>query len=556
MNKMKRKPISLLVLVSFVFNLMLPYQSHAQMVAGMQLPAPRQMVMPSGNTSLPVLKGLKLNPKNPLQIDFIIDSKGAGVVSKKEVERLVKYFLAALAVAKEDVWVNLSPYEQNRIVPETLGLTDLGKDLLGQDYILKQLASSLTYPESELGKKYWQASSSAQSFNRVWIVPAKSSIYENKDTALISEATMAVKTEEDYLAMKNNGQTQRFAPTNVFKTQILPVIEKEVNNGSNFANLRQIYNSLVLATWFKQKFFNSFYRNYINQQKINGVIIDDKTAKEKIYALYVEAFQKGVYNYVKTEQSNFKRTRRAYFSGGFAAGGMQVTPGHKTDGGDVVATVDLKPSGAAYTGNHDDAYQARLKEIIANSTAHIIKYNSREEFDDPIILPAIRALGDSLLNLNNHRIFNYSDVIVASGHSIGGSSLLAGWSACWVKASGQYTDVDDATFDADAKRVYVICPDITKLSSSEFQRRVIHEVVDAAVRKYFQEKGMYDPKDITAYAYLVHALTENFIQSHGDIYYHDSRLNDDVLSRMSVEDILKLSGYQRKVPQSVFVIFY
>ena len=33
---------------------------------------------------------------------------------------------------------------------------------------------------------------------------------------------------------------------------ILPVIEEEVNHGKNFRYLRQIYNSLILATWFKR----------------------------------------------------------------------------------------------------------------------------------------------------------------------------------------------------------------------------------------------------------------------------------------------------------------
>jgi len=39
--------------------------------------------------------------------------------------------------------------------PETgeLWATDMGRDLLGEDYILKQLTSSLTYPESEIGKE-------------------------------------------------------------------------------------------------------------------------------------------------------------------------------------------------------------------------------------------------------------------------------------------------------------------------------------------------------------------------------------------------------------------
>jgi len=383
---MKRRFISFFVLVTFLFNLSLPYSARAQIIAGLELPTPSQLVMPAGNSSLPVLKGLKLNPQNPLQIDFIIDTKGKGTVSKDEAQKLIKYFLAALAVPKEDIWVNLSPYEQNRIVPQTLGVTDLGKDLLGEDYILKQLASSLTYPESATGKQYWNVingvgannhSPATNNFNKVWIIPDKSSVYENNDTALISESRMAVKTEEDYLAcrhayrqagqaglaMQKNGVGARLprpgqgnpSPTDAFKQNILPLIEKEVNEGANFANLRQIYNSLVLATWFKQKFFNSFYRHYINQAKLSGITLDDKTAKEKIYNLYIEAFHKGVYNYVKSERiTPVKISKRSYFSGGFTGAGMTVPLGPVTTNGDTVVEARLTPEGLG-TASGDQA---------------------------------------------------------------------------------------------------------------------------------------------------------------------------------------------------------
>ena len=69
-----------------------------------------------------------------------------------ESKRLINYFLASLTVPENDLWVNLSPYEKDRIVPEPLSKTELGRDLLPQDYILKQLTASLMYPEDELGE--------------------------------------------------------------------------------------------------------------------------------------------------------------------------------------------------------------------------------------------------------------------------------------------------------------------------------------------------------------------------------------------------------------------
>ena len=54
------------------------------------------------------------------------------------------------------MWVNLSPYEKDRIVPQSFGQTEMGRDLLAEDYLLKQVTASLIYPEDEVGKKFWK----------------------------------------------------------------------------------------------------------------------------------------------------------------------------------------------------------------------------------------------------------------------------------------------------------------------------------------------------------------------------------------------------------------
>jgi hypothetical protein len=70
----------------------------------------------------------------------------------EEFNRLIKYFLVSLAMPNREMWVNLSPYESRRIIPEVFGQTEMGRDLLAQDYVLKQFTASLIYPESGLGK--------------------------------------------------------------------------------------------------------------------------------------------------------------------------------------------------------------------------------------------------------------------------------------------------------------------------------------------------------------------------------------------------------------------
>src|SRR5208283_3955387 len=93
----------------------------------------------------------------------------------------------------------------------------------------------------------------------------------------------------------------------------------EVNENKNFAHLRQVYNSLILATWYKKKIKGSVLSQvYSDKNKVAGVNIDDPQEKQRIYERYLQAFKKGVYNYIKEEQDSVTQEiiPRKYFSGG------------------------------------------------------------------------------------------------------------------------------------------------------------------------------------------------------------------------------------------------
>jgi len=330
------------------------------------LPSPTALVPVSKAYSYPVLKGLKINPNDPFKLEFIIDNESEEDVSKEELDKLIKYFLAALTTPEEDLWVNLSPYEENRVISENLSFTDLGKDMLGQDYLLKQFFSSLTYPESEIGKKYWsklyeevyQLASTTNipidTFSKVWIVPDKAEVYENENLALITHASLKAMHEEDYLALKHTGdqdirvsgdQGRRIhkVASGVMKEIILPEIEQDVNQGENFAKLRQMYHSLILATWFKEKVKKSVFQYYIDQGKVEGIDLEDKNAKEKVFNLYVQAYKKGVYNYIKSDyDSNMRQTiKRKYYSGGLQFGTVDIrSHQHHDEATDILEATD------------------------------------------------------------------------------------------------------------------------------------------------------------------------------------------------------------------------
>ena len=343
------KAASVVVCLTFLANTVLPDFSFAQ---DFRLPAPGVMVHLSPAFQPPVFKGIKADPNNPLRFDFILD-KGDSLLSdqqlKEESGRLVNYFLAGMTVPDKDLWVNLSPYEKERIIPSSFDLTAMGRDLLGEDYILKQVTASLIYPGDAVGKKFWArvyqevsrkfgtTDVPVNTFNKVWIVPEKSVIYENAKTATayIVQARLKVMLEQDYLSLahhvvsaKAEAKGSSSIGSEIIRQIVIPQLTREVNEGRNFARLRQVYNSLLLASWYKQKIKDSVLSMvYVDKNKIAGIKTNDPQAKEKIYQRYLEAFKKGVYNYIneETDSVTHENVPRKYFSGGVELSNQAMT---------------------------------------------------------------------------------------------------------------------------------------------------------------------------------------------------------------------------------------
>src|SRR5208282_948946 len=184
-----------------------------------QLPAPGVRVHLSPEFTPAHLQGLTIHPDNALQFNFLIN-RGDGhlndIQKKEQYTKLVKYFLASLTIPDEDQWVNLSPYEKDRIIKDDFGKTEMGRDLLAQDYLLKQITSSLIYPEDGLGRKFWDkvyerawkeyhtTEIPVNTFNKVWIVPDQAIVYESGNSAYILKSHLKVMLEEDYLSLQKH----------------------------------------------------------------------------------------------------------------------------------------------------------------------------------------------------------------------------------------------------------------------------------------------------------------------------------------------------------------
>lgn len=346
---------------------------------------PGLMVFPSPKFSPLFLKGIKVYHEDPWKVDFLFDGGDSGLKPEsaeyeREVKKLVDYFLAARAILEKDFWVNLSAYEDNKMIPQALGETELGRDLLAQDCLLKQFTASLLHPDGELGKRYWDAvytkayelygttNIPINTFQKVWVVPEKAVIYEKSageeypheltnyfaaskddEVAIVGESSLNVMCEVDCLALKNNLnnhlEPQAMQDVNdfcisIFKETILPAIKREVNMCENFKLIRQMYHSIVLAVWYKRKFKdNPKLKKFIDTDKFEGFVlkVSEKNLgvtklkgtnlNEIFHKQYLDLFQGGVYHCIRKQfDTNTQQViTRTYFSGAIELGIIRIT---------------------------------------------------------------------------------------------------------------------------------------------------------------------------------------------------------------------------------------
>ena len=398
-NTLSYRLCNLFVAVSFLTSMcVLPSNANAQSV--LNLPAPGMMVTMSSPYTPIIVSGITIYPENPLQFDFIIDAGDdnyQGEELREESKKLINYFLATLTVPEDEMWVNLSPYEKDRIIADGIGITEMGRDMLAQDYLLKQLTASLMYPEDEIGSEFWKkvyekaqarfgtTEIPTDTFNKIWIVPENAVVYVSGNNVFVSQSHLKVMLEEDYLALESNIGSAKHGLGNMTKNEVgqisaeakeiirevmIPEIEREVNEGKNFANLRQIYNSMILATWYKKNLKDGVLGSiYMDLNKVQGIDLEDKQIKGKIYNQYVDAFKKGVYNYIKEDYdpATQKIIPRKYFSGGVV--------GHTKDtvvNGDESARESVEESFA----DENPEYSTRVELDMTNESGEIIRVSS------------------------------------------------------------------------------------------------------------------------------------------------------------------------------------
>ena len=181
-------------------------KSKAAIAGELGLPAPTAEVGVSPQYEPIALAGYHYDAQTPESMELLYQGD---LRDTKATQRLSDMFITALALPASSLWVNLAPSEKDRIIEPQVRESSLAKVLLDQDYLLKQLASSLTNPNTKLGKDYWALrlrsgteDSKAEEF-KVWIMPKNAAVATDGKTTVITDATLSVVSDR----AKRTGET-------------------------------------------------------------------------------------------------------------------------------------------------------------------------------------------------------------------------------------------------------------------------------------------------------------------------------------------------------------
>ena len=271
------------------------------------------------------------------------DLKSAEAEAVPQAEKLMAYFRVGLSLPDDAFWVNLRPDSPERMLDDDLARTDVGRILLEADLQLKKDTAASTSPDTKEGKEYWerlykkaeelygsQENISIPTLTRPWIVPDEIIVRDSGSSAYIYKATLKVMLEQDYL---KGEQTYEFKDSrqkalNEFSTQlirelIIPKITREVNSAKKYAQLRQVYYSLILAQWFKKAAASGqlTYSGAIDSRNTAGLVSITSWDKNEYFRSYQKSFKEGEYNLQKHYSSlPGQDSIRSYFSGGIVLG--------------------------------------------------------------------------------------------------------------------------------------------------------------------------------------------------------------------------------------------
>lgn len=238
-------------------------------------------------------------------------------------------FFTWLALRPESFTVNLNPDEPDRIIDEKFGKTDAGRVLLEADLQMKKTVAVLIHPDSKLGGEYWDALRGENKCisMRQWIVPKPAVVNESGNALHILDAPLEVKMETEYLKTKGVGGSAGCSNQSgsdgdyneaVYRTKILPVLEKAINEAPEYADLRRVYASRVAAEWYRQRSAKktTAFSSIIGSGDASKWPLRENWSPRDTFDRYVKSYKEGEFSIRRTSRQGNQIITRLYVYGG------------------------------------------------------------------------------------------------------------------------------------------------------------------------------------------------------------------------------------------------
>jgi hypothetical protein len=283
---------------------------------------------------------------------FSADAAPAGQASyggRRAAQLASDAFFVWLSLPTSDFTVNLNPDEPGRIMDAAFGRTDAGRVLLEADLRMKKSVARFIHPDTTAGARYWNALRGEEkcASMRQWIVPAPATVREDDGRLYIIDAPLQVKMETDYTKTAGaggndgcGGQSKADTKHNedLYRSTILPQVQKAVNTAPEYADLRRVYVSRVAAQWYRErsKTKKTAYAALIDTGDVAGWPLREPWTPRQTFDAYVKSYTKGEFKVThKTTKGNYIETM-TYVYGGV----------------DLTNIPRLKLSGTVFSGTH------------------------------------------------------------------------------------------------------------------------------------------------------------------------------------------------------------
>ncbi|MFF2926899.1 hypothetical protein ACFVTP_31570 [Streptomyces celluloflavus] len=222
-------------------------------------------------------------------------------------------FFVWLALPPSAFTVNLNPDEPDRIIDEKFGRTDAGRVLLEADLAMKKSVAKFIHPNTPGGKKFWDSLRGETKCvsMRQWIVPGTATVRDGDDELFILDAPLQVKMESEVIKTpgvggdKGCGQQDEASTRyneSLYRTTILPQVQKAVNSAPEYADLRRVYASRVAAEWFRKRSAtkHTAYSDLIGKGDISRWASRERWTPRYVFDRYVQSYKNGEFKVKRT----------------------------------------------------------------------------------------------------------------------------------------------------------------------------------------------------------------------------------------------------------------